>query len=94
MTTPAEPTKKVRIVLAGLMRLEYNEVLEVPLAMTDAELDDLVEERYDTVDGGVYYTDPDYWEQGTCYHERVDSDELSDGIVVLQKGEFVVTECL
>jgi hypothetical protein len=58
-------TKKVRITLAALTRVEYTEVLEVPADMTDAELDALVDKRYDNVDGGDYEDDPEFWERGT-----------------------------
>lgn len=86
------PTKKVRIILAALTRVEYCETLEVPATMTDSELDDLVAERYDTVDGGDYENDPFFWEPGDCTHEAVDSDEEVDGIVTIRDGEFVVEE--
>lgn len=56
-------TKKVRITLAALTRVEYSEVLEVPANMSDRELQSLVEHRYDNVDGGKYSDDAEYWER-------------------------------
>lgn len=69
-------TKKVLITLAALTRVEYTEVLEVPADMDDDDLDRLVDQRYDDVDGGLYADDPDYWERGdSCgwQHEALDA---------------------
>jgi len=67
--TPA--TKLVEVRLSALTRVEYVEVVEVPADITQEELDDLVNKRYEQVDGGDYVSDPDYWKRGTC--EAVDS---------------------
>jgi hypothetical protein len=56
-------TKRVRITLAALTRVEYTEEVEVPVAMTEAELDEMVDRRYAEVDGGKYEDDGDYWER-------------------------------
>lgn len=64
-------TKLVEINLAALTRVEYCEVIEVPADMTEGELDDLVEQRYRDVDGGDFWDDPDFWEQGdSCRWEH------------------------
>lgn len=92
MTEPAA-TKKVRIRLSALTRLEYSEVLEVPSTITDAELQDLVEDRYDTVDGGDYYPDPDYWRRGNdCYWEPADAGATVTGIVTMADDGFTVED--
>ena len=61
---------KVTIHLAALVRLEYAETIEVPDDASDADLDALVEMKYDSVDGGEYRDDAEYWEQATCYWEK------------------------
>lgn len=60
-------TKLVEIRLAALVRVEHTEVIEVPVNITEEELQQLVNERYDKVDGGQYVDDADYWERGHCY---------------------------
>lgn len=66
---------KVTIHLAALVRLEYAETVEVPDNITDDELDALVDQKYDDVDGGEYWDDPEYWERATCYWEKEVGDE-------------------
>ena len=87
-------TKKVRITLAAFTRVEYNEVLVVPANITDEELDALVEQRYDSVDGGEFSDDPEYWERApSTGHEVVDDDETPDeGKKVFRnaEGEIVI----
>lgn len=65
-------TKLVELRLSALTRVEYTEVVEVPADITSEELDELVSDRYESVDGGNYSDDPHYWEKGTC--EAVDYD--------------------
>jgi len=60
-------TKLVEIRLAALLRVEHTEVIEVPADITEGELQQLVNDRYDKVDGGEYVDDPDYRERGDCY---------------------------
>ena len=57
------------VYLSVLTRLEYSEVVTVPVETTEEELDDLVEAAYDKVDGGEYYRDVEYWEKSECLHE-------------------------
>lgn len=57
-------TKLVRINLAAMTRVEYSEVIEVPADMTADELEALVDQRFEDVDGGDYREDPHYWERG------------------------------
>lgn len=65
-------TKLVEVRLSALTRVEYMEVVEVPVDITADQLNELVNRRYDKVDGGEYVNDPEYWERGSCY--AVDSD--------------------
>lgn len=65
-------TKLVEVRLSALTRVEYMEVVEVPADITPRQLNDLVNKRYEAVDGGEFVSDPDFWERGTCY--AVDSD--------------------
>lgn len=70
---PKKPaTKLVRITLTAFTRMEYAEVMEVPADITQAELDNIINERYDRVDGGDYSEDPDYWRRGQCFAETED----------------------
>lgn len=69
---PNPATKLVEVRLSALTRVEYTEVVEVPADITPDELDDLVRDRYDKVDGGEYVDDPEYWQRGTC--QAVDCD--------------------
>lgn len=72
---PKEGTKFVRIVLAALTRCEYSEIIEVSESITDEELEELVSQRYEEVDGGDYEDDTMYWEKGTCSHETITAEE-------------------
>jgi|GEM_PF-3557166 len=70
-------TKSVEIRLAAMTRVEYIEVLLVPADMSEAELSELVQQRYKEIDGGLYTNDPDYWEQGACYACKADEGSPS-----------------
>ena len=87
-------TKKVRITLAALTRVEYTEVLEVPVDMTDDDLSDLVDKRYDEVDGGMYQSDPEYWERGSsCGYEDADiSEEATVKVEIDEDGDLLLSE--
>lgn len=86
-------TKKVRIKLAALTRVEYEEVLEVPADMTDEELDELVDQRYEEVDGGLYWDDEQYWERSSsCEHVPADPDDEPSGKVSRADGDFAVED--
>ena len=63
---------KVTITLAALTRLEYMEEVEVPDDTSDEVLNDLVDKRYNEVDGGAFWDDPEYWERGECYWTKED----------------------
>lgn len=69
-------TKFVNIVLSALTRVEYTEVIEVPADISPDELDRLVDQRYDQVDGGAYLPDPECWQKGlSCRHEEADIND-------------------
>lgn len=87
----APETKLVRIKLSALTRVEYSEVIEVPIDMSDDELQDLADRRYDEVDGGDFYSDPDYWEKGSVDFDPAGANDtatfiLDDGDVVRVSG--------
>jgi len=69
-------------------------VLSVPADITPGELEDLVDRRYQVVDGDAFTQDWAYWEMGDCRHERVPADENATptGRVVRDGGELVVEE--
>ncbi len=87
-------TKRIRIVLAAITRVEYSEVLEVPADLTTRDLERLVDERYSEVDGDAFTPDWDYWERGDCYSERVSADDptVPTGRVIRDGGALVVEE--
>jgi hypothetical protein len=72
-------TKLVRVILAAMTRVEYTEIVAVPADITAGELDNLVLERYGTVDGGDYTDDPEYWERApSCRAEALDPDDSEE----------------
>lgn len=84
-------TKKVRINLSALTRVEYTEVLEVPADMSPSELEQLLDQRYDDVDGGEYFDDPDYWDRGdSCEVTVATGDDKAIGTVERDGGSFRV----
>ena len=58
--------KTITIYLSAKTRVEYSEDIEVPDAITEQELDQLVMEKYDSVEEGYYTDDTEYWERGYC----------------------------
>lgn len=91
MSEPKPATQKIRIVLGALTRVEYTEVLEVPAGMSRSDLNRLVEERYDRVDGGDFVDDDQYWERGECYWEPEGSKvEASAAVKIGPEGGFVL----
>jgi len=72
-------TKKIRINLAALTRVQYTEVIEVPSNTTEKEIQILVDQRYDAVDGGDYTGDTEFWEKGeSCGFAYEDIDSKAD----------------
>jgi hypothetical protein len=59
-------TKRRRINLSALTRVEYSIEVDVPV---DADEDELVRWVYDLVDGDDFTPDTYYWERGSCYIE-------------------------
>lgn len=87
-----QQTKLVRVTLAAMTRVEYSEVIEVPAEMTEAQLDALVDQRYNAVDGGLYVSDPEYWERSkSCGHEEIDDgEEVATATARLKNGNLIV----
>jgi len=67
----SKETKKVRINLSALTRLYWDVEIDVPNNLSRSELDDLVREFYDEVDGSDFVEDNEYWERGNCYWEKI-----------------------
>ena len=84
--TPTPATKLIEVRLRALTSLDYCEVVEVPADFTPHEIDQLVERRYDDVDGGAYSDDPDYWERGTCYATAPDMPDAIATVKVSREG--------
>lgn len=91
MATAAN-TKKVRIELSALTRVEYTEVLEVPADMTDEELDALVDQRYNEIDDSEYFDDPHFWERGDSYGHSAESNDVTTDRIIkrAEDGSFEV----
>lgn len=87
---PAAATKLVEVRLSALTRVEYSEIIEVPVDTQPRQLSTLVDERYDQVDGGDYKDDPEYWVRATC--EVVPSDMPgAQPSLILKQGTLVRT---
>jgi len=67
----SKETKKVRINLSALTRLYWDVEIDVPNNLSRSELDDLVREFYDEVDGSDFVEDNEYWEWENCYWEKI-----------------------
>lgn len=65
-------TKLLEIRLAAMTRVEYMEIVEVPENLTEAQQTELVDARYQSVDGGEYVADPEYWQRANCYATKSD----------------------
>lgn len=85
------PTQLVEIRLSALTRVEYVEVARVPSTLTDSELNDLVLKRYDQVDGGNFFDDPEYWERGTCYATPAAADAVAQIEVHMGSSGMVIS---
>ena len=59
-------TKKITIYLSALTKVEYSEEVEVKDDITEKELNQLVWDKYDSVEGGDYEDDREYWERSYC----------------------------
>lgn len=80
-------SKLVVIRLAAYTRVEYREVLEVPAAMSDSDLQELVNQRFSDVDVGEFTDNPMSWERGPCSYEEAIPDDRPTGRLV--DGEVV-----
>jgi hypothetical protein len=69
-TTFGTETKKVTITLVAYEKLEYTEVIDVPIEFNEADFDELANKASSAAAGsGEYLTDSEYWETGD---EKVD----------------------
>lgn len=87
--------KLVRVTLAALTRVEYSEVIEVPADMTEAELEALVNQRYDEVDGGEYTSDDHFWEKSdSCEVTAAQATDKADFKLKRNKtgGPFIISK--
>jgi len=66
-------TVPVEVRLSAVTRKELTVTVKVPQRVVDipAELADITHYLYDGMDGADFEEDPEYWEKGTCYAERV-----------------------
>lgn len=64
-------TKVVRAVMRYQVTMEYAEHLMVPADATDQEIQTLVQQRYEDVDGGLYTIAPDSGKLLGVAHEMV-----------------------
>lgn len=64
----------LEIHLSAFRRVEYTEVIEVPADITEAELHEVLEDRFDRVDEEEYSEDQEYWVQGQCYSTAASPD--------------------
>jgi hypothetical protein len=72
-----QPTKLVRVTISALTRVEYTTVIEVPLDLTNGQLDDLASKVYRDSDGEEFQEDNEYWEEGS--HTVNETTEDDDG---------------
>lgn len=95
-TKVAQPTKTgtklVEVRLSALTRQEHMEVIEVPVDITRQELNDLVNQRYMTVDGGQFSSDPDYWERSSCYAFDSEQTDAKASLSAFRTAEGLLVE--
>lgn len=85
-TSNTQETKLVRIKMSVLTRMEYTEVIAVPADMSDWDLQELADQRYEDVDGGYYVDDGVTWDKGTV--ECVVAEEGAVATLQLVDGEL------
>lgn len=78
--------KLVRVNLAAITHVEWSATVRVP---DGCDLDELVRQFYDEIDGGEYTDDPDFREKGDCWaNEEVQPEEGFD--YDYQDGEIIL----
>lgn len=91
-------TKLVSVTLAAITRVEYSETIEVPVNFSEDDIQRLVDQRWDDVDGGEFEDDADFWERGNCYGEVLDqqssespvNDTNHKKLSVMSDGHFQI----
>ena len=81
-------SRRVCIKLIANVRLEYEEVVEVPDDFTDADLDALVEQRSEDVESDDYSQDHEFWEQGPSFHSPEKSEPALQRVSRNSDGSF------
>jgi len=61
----------VKFYLSGKARVTYDMVLEIPVGISDAELDVLANEIYDDTPGDEFSIDVDNWWNGKAHWEKI-----------------------
>jgi hypothetical protein len=65
---------KVRVNLTAHTRMEYSRELEVPDAVTDSELNLMVDEMWESTCGSAFTKDWEFFEKGYCYWEKLEDE--------------------
>lgn len=73
-----QKTKRIRIHLSAITRVEYSEIVEVPEDFTGEDIKEVIDACWDEVDGSEYIEDSSYWERGHCYAGPAGSDDMPD----------------
>ncbi len=85
-------TKKIEITLTATTALQYTEVVEVPVDISDAELNALVNERYTTVSADEFTPVPGDWERGDCGALDAQPDAEASVTAIRVPGGMLVQE--
>lgn len=81
-----QKTRLIALNFVAYTRCDYREVIEVPVDLTQEQLDEVLNARYQTVDGGDYVDDPHYWQRGEQTIEAPNEDDDSP------KNRAVITD--
>lgn len=71
-------TKRVDVSLAALKRMEYGEIITVPVEFSDEDLTALTGLAWENVDGTDYFEDVDYWKRERANFEEVEKKANSN----------------
>lgn len=83
-------TKLVQVKLSAWTVSEFTEVVEVPADATPAELEELVQDRFDRTDFHRYHPDPESFKQGDCYTVAAAPGEIPAYKAIREGGDFIV----
>jgi hypothetical protein len=87
-------TKRVRVTVSAMTRMEYSTVVEVPADTSHQALEDLAEQIYQDTDGSEYADDPEYWERGSQQVLPAEDDDQPDVVKQARRenGQWVITD--